>query len=175
MDNKQPITIQRGTFVCNIYDVGNLIRLPLANVRKLWKIMFSAQDENRETIQIIKDWLPMFIAECAERIPQEEAELAAAKADAARAHSENAIMGDDYWRKKVIAQMRELKAAKARKESEEITLKIIETVEASRQRRDAPKRADQIVHMAQRRVKAAKADYVKAQKLQAIFNEFITK
>lgn len=175
MDNKQPITIQRGTFVCNIYDVGNLMRLPLANVRKLWKIMFSAQDENRETIRIIKEWLPTFIAECAERIPQEEAELAAAKADAARAHSENAIMGDDYWRKKVIAQMRELKAAKARKESEEITLKIIETVEASRQRRDAPKRADQIVHMAQGRVKAAKADYVKAQKLQAIFNEFITK
>lgn len=175
MPTMQPITIRRGSFVCNIYDIGNLMWLPLANVRKLWKIMFSAEYENRETIQIIKDWLPLFIAECAERIPQEEAELAAAKADAARAHSENAIMGDDYWRKKVIAQMRELKAAKARKESEEITLKIIETVEASRQRRDAPKRADQIVHMAQGRVKAAKADYVKAQKLQAIFNAFTTK
>lgn len=175
MDNKQPITIQRGAFVCNIYNVGNLMRLPLANVRKLWKSMFSAEDENRETIQTIKGWLPAFVAECAGHIPQAEAELATAEADAVRAHSESAIMGDDYWRKKVIAQMRELKAAKARKESEEITLKIIETVEASRQRRDAPKQADRIVQMAQGRVKAAKADYVKAQKLQAIFNEFTTK
>lgn len=175
MDHKQPITIRRGTFVCNIYDVDNLMRLPPANVRKLWKIMFSAADENRETIQLVKDWVPAFVAECADRIPQEEAALATAKADAARAHSESAVMGDDYWRKKVTAQMRELKAAKARKESEEITLKIIETVEASRQRRDAPKKADQIVRMTQERVKAAKANYVKAQKLQTIFNEFTTK
>lgn len=174
MDNKQPITIKRGTFVCDIYDVGNLMRLPLANVRKLWKIMFSAADENRDTIQTIKDWLPVFVAECADRIHQEEAALATAKADAARAHSESAIMGDDYWANKVKAQMRELKAAKARKESEEITPRIIETVEASRQRRDAPKKADQIVRMTQERVKAAKANYVKAQKLQTIFNEFTT-
>ena len=171
MDIKQPITIKRSTFVCNIYDVGNLMRLPLANVRKLWKIMFSAADENREAIQIIKDWLPVFVSECEDRITQAKAKLAAAKADAAKAHSENAVMGDDYWRKKVTAQMRELKAAKARKESEEITLKIIEAVEASRQRRDAPKKADQIVRMTQERVKVAKTNYVKAQKLQTIFNE----
>lgn len=40
MDNKQPIKIQRGTFVCDIYDVGNLMQLPLTSIRKLWKIMF---------------------------------------------------------------------------------------------------------------------------------------
>lgn len=85
MPHKQPITIQRGSFVCTIYDVGNLMGLPLANVRKLWKIMFSAEDENRETIQTIRSWLPVFAAECAERITQAEAELAAARTTAAKA------------------------------------------------------------------------------------------
>lgn len=127
MDNKQPIKIQRGTFVCDIYDVGNLMQLPLTSIRKLWKIMFSAEDENRETIQIIKDWLPLLTAECAERIPQAEVDLATAKADAVWAHSESAL-----------AQRDALKAA-------------------------------------QKRVTAAKAAHVKAQKLQAIFNEFTTK
>lgn len=80
MSTMQPITIQRGSFVCNIYDVGNLMRLPLANVRKLWKIMFTAEDENRETIQTIHDWLPRNI-ESTKRTAQERKELfeAAAK------------------------------------------------------------------------------------------------
>lgn len=59
MPTMQPITIRRGSFVCNIYDIGNLMRLPLANVRKLWRIMFSAEDENRETIEMIRGWLPV--------------------------------------------------------------------------------------------------------------------
>ncbi len=58
MSRKQPITIKRGTFVCTLYDVGNLMELPLANLRKLWKLMFSEAWENRETIQMIRDWLP---------------------------------------------------------------------------------------------------------------------
>ena len=74
MPTMQPITIQRGSFVCNIYDVGNLMRLPLANVRKLWKIMFSAEDENRETIQTIRGWLPRN-AEIAKQSAQEKQEL----------------------------------------------------------------------------------------------------
>lgn len=74
MDNMQPITIRRGTFVCNIYDVGNLMRLPLGSVRKLWKIMFSAEDGNRETIQTIKDWLPRNI-ESTKQDAQEKQEL----------------------------------------------------------------------------------------------------
>ena len=95
MATMQPITIRRGSFVCNVYDVGNLMRLPLANVRKLWKIMFSAEDENRETIQTIKDWLPVFVAECADHIPQAEAELAARKVIAAQKHSESAVAQRD--------------------------------------------------------------------------------
>lgn len=74
MSAMQPITIRRGSFVCNIYDVGNLMRLPLANVRKLWKIMFSAEDENRETIQTIRDWLPVNV-ENTKQAAQEKQEL----------------------------------------------------------------------------------------------------
>jgi hypothetical protein len=61
MSRKRPITIKRGTFVCTLYDVGNLMELPLANLRKLWKLMFSEAWENRETIQMIRDWLPVNI------------------------------------------------------------------------------------------------------------------
>lgn len=171
MPTMQPITIQRGSFVCNIYDVGNLMRLPLANVRKLWKIMFSAEDENRETIQTIRDWLPAFTAECAERIPQAEVELAAAKATAARKHSESAAMGDGYWSKRVTA----LKAALKRAANKDNEANLTRALESAIVQRDAPKLADQAVRAAQGRVTAAKAAHVKAQKLQTIFNEFTTK
>lgn len=67
MSDQQPITIQRGSFVCTLYDVGNLMGLPLANVRKLWKIMFSAEDENRETIQVIHSWLPANVTQTKEQ------------------------------------------------------------------------------------------------------------
>lgn len=74
MPTMQPITIRRGSFVCNIYDIGNLMRLPLANVRKLWKIMFSAEYENRETIEMIRDWLPRNV-ENTKQSAQEKQEL----------------------------------------------------------------------------------------------------
>ena len=171
MADMQPITIRRGTFVCNIYDVGNLMRLPLANVRKLWKIMFSAQYENEETIQLIKDWLPTFIAECADRIPQAEAELAAAKVTAARKHSESAVMGEGYWSKRV----NRLKAALKRTTSKDNEAQLTHELENAITQRDAPKLADRAARVAQERVTAAKAAYIKAQKLQTIFNELNTK
>ena len=171
MPTMQPITIQRGSFVCNIYDVGNLMRLPLANVRKLWKIMFSAEDENRETIQTIRDWLPAFISECADRIPQTETELAALKATAAQKHSENAAMGDGYWSKRVTR----LNAALKRAANEDNEANLTRALESAVAQRDAPKLADQAVRAAQGRVTAAKAAHAKAQELQTIFNEFTTK
>lgn len=58
MSDKQPIIIQRGSFVCTIYDIGNLMELPLANLRKIWKIMLSAPIENEATIEQIRTWLP---------------------------------------------------------------------------------------------------------------------
>ncbi len=171
MATMQPITIRRGTFVCNIYDVGNFMRLPLTNVRKLWKIMFSAEDENRETIQTIKDWLPAFVAECADRIAQAEAELAAGKAIAAQKHSESAVMGDGYWSKRVTS----LKAALKRAANKNNEANLTRALESAISQRDAPKLADRAVRVAQRHVAAAKAAHVKAQKLQTIFNEFTKK
>lgn len=170
MNDKQPITIQRGTFVCNIYDVGNLMRLPLANVRKLWKIMFSAEDENRETIQTIRDWLPVFVTECAERITAAEAELATAKATAARKHSESAVMGDGYWSKQVTS----LKAALKRASNKGNEANLTRALENAIAQRDAPKLADQAVRAVQGRISVAKAAHVKAQKLQTSFNDFTT-
>lgn len=70
--NKRPITIRRGSFVCTLYDVGNFTELPLANVRKLWKIMFSADDENLETIEVIRAWLPTAITDAENLVTQKQ-------------------------------------------------------------------------------------------------------
>jgi len=67
MSDKQPIIIKRGTFVCTIYDVGSLMELPLANVRKLWKIMLDAAWENEETISTIRAWLTAAIDQTKEQ------------------------------------------------------------------------------------------------------------
>lgn len=68
MPDKQPITIQRGSFTCTIYEIGKLMELPLANLRKLWKIMFSAPWENTETIDTIRAWLPTNTADAEKNI-----------------------------------------------------------------------------------------------------------
>lgn len=75
MPDKQPITIQRGSFVCTIYDVENLMALPLANIRKLWKIMFSADYENENTLQTIRDWLPSTVESAKTTAHDEQARL----------------------------------------------------------------------------------------------------
>jgi hypothetical protein len=75
MSDKQPIIIRRGTFVCTLYDVGNLMELPLANLRKLWKIMFDAADENTDTIAAIRDWLPANLTETGKQLRAEQCSL----------------------------------------------------------------------------------------------------
>lgn len=166
MADKQPIVIQRGSFVCTIYDVENLMALPLANVRKLWKIMFSAEQENRDTIKTIREWLPSLVKDCEGHIQQAKAELKEAKITAANRHSEHARMGDGYWSKRVAA----LKAALKKKNADvENLTRMLESATALR---DAPKLADRAVKEAQSGLASAKAFAEKAQKLQTIFNDF---
>lgn len=93
MSHKQPITIQRGSFVCTIYDVGNLMELPLANIRKLWKIMFSADYENRETIQMIRDWLPVNVESLKKHAQELQGSLQQAVQDAERLRREVEVFG----------------------------------------------------------------------------------
>lgn len=79
MPDKQPITIQRGSFVCTLFDINNLMELPLANLRKLWKIMFSAASENAESIHTITAWLPLNVlnTECRVTAAQDTLQQAA--------------------------------------------------------------------------------------------------
>jgi hypothetical protein len=48
------------------------MELPLTNTRKLWKIMFDAEDENRETINAIRDWMPRNISAAETAVTQEQ-------------------------------------------------------------------------------------------------------
>lgn len=56
----QPLTITRGTFKAHLYDVGGFMELPLANTRKLWKLMLEDEDtyKNEDAINTIREWLP---------------------------------------------------------------------------------------------------------------------
>jgi hypothetical protein len=169
--DKRPIAIKRDRFVATIYDVGNLMDFPMTNLRKLWAIMFDAPVDNEQTIAVIRDWLPAFVKECEDAIPRAEAELADAKATAARKHSEDFRMGDGYWRKQVDGLKRALKAARTNERKEELT-RALETATAHR---DAPKIADKAVKAIQSGLNAAKARHEKADKLHTIFTDMAAK
>lgn len=70
---KTPVVIKHGTFQATIYDVPSFVDYPLANLRKLWKIMFDAAWENEEAIETIKTWLPGAIEETEAAIQEEQA------------------------------------------------------------------------------------------------------
>lgn len=137
MSNKQPITIRRGTFVCTLYDIGNLMELPLANLRKLWKIMFSEAWENEETIQMTRDWLPVNVEWRKERLTSREGLLVCER--------ENT-------------------------ENERRTVAMFGSV-ATKEQKAALATAKKRLTAAEKAVRNAKADHLKAQKLQTIFNE----
>lgn len=54
----QSLIIKNGKFTARLYEVSSLLVLPLANIRKLWKLMFDEAWSNAETIATIEDWLP---------------------------------------------------------------------------------------------------------------------
>ncbi len=114
MSNKQPITIQRGTFVCTLYDIGNLMELPLANLRKLWKIMFSAAYENEETIHKTRDWLPVNIDGAKRRTQERQAAFQQAAQETERLRRTVATFGSVATKEQKAAlatAQRQLKAA----------------------------------------------------------------
>ncbi len=62
-----PIVIKWRAFNVRIYDVNSLLKLPLANVRKLWRLMFDAIPDNEMTIGTIREWLPEAVASTKEQ------------------------------------------------------------------------------------------------------------
>lgn len=110
----QPITIQCDTFVCTIYDIGILMRMPLASIRKMWKIMFSAEDENSETIQTIRDWLPVNVENTARRTRELQAALRQSAQETECLRCEVAVFGSIATKEQKAAHataQRQLKAA----------------------------------------------------------------
>lgn len=169
--SKKPFVIVQGSFNLQLYDINSLLDFPLTNVRKMWKIMFSAAWENEQTIQQVRDWLPVAVAERKERIPLAEAELQQAKAAAAKKHSEAAVMGDGYWADQIKKLKRQQKAVAKGALSTIIASEIDRRLDAAIAQRDAPKIADHVVKEMQTRLKGANADYEKAVKLQALFTD----
>lgn len=82
MSDNQPITIRSGPFTCTIYQIGKLLELPLKNIRKLCKIIFSAVWENEETIGVIRVWLPAYLADTGNLIDVNEDNVKQAASEA---------------------------------------------------------------------------------------------
>lgn len=103
MTDKKPIVIQRGSFVCTLDDVEHWMALPLANIRKLWKIMFLAEGENVVTIQIIRDWFPQILARTEGAIPGAQAHYKEAQLDAEALHHTLAAFGSAAGKEQKLA------------------------------------------------------------------------
>lgn len=171
----EPFDVVQGSFHAQLYDINSLLDLPLANVRKLWKIMLSAAWENEKSIEQVRSWLPRAAENAAEDIQLAENALKDAKTAAAARHSENAAMGDGYWQKTVTDLKRMLKNAKAKKAPTSVIDNITRNLDSAIQHRDAPRLADRAVKDAQRRLTNCKARQEKVQKLQAIFDDMAAK
>ncbi len=100
---EQPITIRYGTFVCTLYDISNLMELPLANVRKLWKAMLSADYQNRDIIQQIRDWLPANVENLEKRAQYLQGTLQHAEQETERLRREVAVFGSAATKKQKAA------------------------------------------------------------------------
>ena len=115
----QPITIKQGSFEAQLYDVDNLMELPLANLRKLWKIMLDTEDENREAIAAIREWLPSNITNAHAAIHTAQDRYKQAARDAETIRREVAAFGSMVTKE----QKAMLKAANSRLKSTEQRLK----------------------------------------------------
>ena len=166
---KQSIVIKRGTFEGTLYDINSLVDLPLANMRKLWKIMFDAAWENELTISLIRDWLPEKITDTKTRIQQFEDELARAKADAESKRRAVASWGSELDNR-IKQAKKQLQYAKKSKKADRIELAtgILTTVSQPKTEHD---QAVKTVKRTESAITTAKAQLEKSEKLQTIFNE----
>lgn len=144
----EPFDVVQGSFHAQLYDINSLLDLPLANVRKLWKIMLSAAWENEKSIEQVRGWLPRAAENAAEDIRLAENALKDAKTAAAARH---------------------------RRASASVIDNITRNLDSAIQHRDAPRLADRAVKDAQRRLTNCKARREKVQKLQAIFDDMAAK
>ena len=83
----EPFDVVQGSFHAQLYDINSLLDLPLANVRKLWKIMLSAARENEKSIDQVRGWLPRAAENAAADIRLAENALKDAKTAAAARHA----------------------------------------------------------------------------------------
>lgn len=83
----EPFDVVQGSFHAQLYDINSLLDLPLANVRKLWKIMLSAAWENEKSIDQVRGWLPRAAENAAADIRLAENALKDAKTAAAARHA----------------------------------------------------------------------------------------
>jgi hypothetical protein len=140
---KQPVIIRKDRCVITIYDVANFLWQGV-DVRGLWKLMFSAPQDNEYSITLIRDWLPTAIRETEAIIPACREELA-------------------RTRRVVFTADIRLTALRQRKKAGQKTTETVKQLKS--ELADAKRNA----RSAERRLKMAIADHDRAISLQELF------
>lgn len=189
----EPLTIRSGAFSCTLYDIDNLTLLPLANIRKLWGIMFSAQWENEQSVLETRQCLSKAIALAKERISHDEAELIATRATAEVKRREIVVMGGDP--SAIDSRIKSLKAALKKAESysawvdkkakppteakkaamETEAANMVAHAERALETAINQRNAFSAVKVAEHLLKVDKSEYERIVKLQNIFKEMAEK
>lgn len=164
-----PVTIRRGAFKSTLYDIDSFIDLPLTNLRKLWKIMFTTYYENGATILQVLDWLPTKAAETKNHIQALESELADAKTDAENKRRAAASWGGELD-SRITQAKRQLQNAKRRKDTARIKVATDILAKVSRPKTEYEEEVKN-VRLLENMIKTAKVRLNKTEKLQSIFNE----
>ena len=169
----QHLIIKNGKFVARIYLAFAFIDLPLANVRKLWKLMFDEAWNNEETIAVIRDWLPKITDEAKAKIPRLEAELITAQQDAETQRRIVTALGTSLDTK-IEQAKRQLRSAKRKGQPETVAraqVFLYDAMKPKTERLQAVKNAKRI----ENEIKTANQNQSRLEKMQIIFNEMSKK
>lgn len=162
----QSLIIKNGKFTARLYAVSSLLVLPLANIRKLWKLMFDEAWSNAETIATIEDWLPMALSEEISRKQYLEGEAITARLDAEVKRQYVAALGSSL---DISIKQAKQRLQQAKRPADKLSAR------AALCNAMLPKteyhQATQTVKALEAEIKKAKRNQDRLEKLQAIFNE----
>jgi hypothetical protein len=145
---KRLVIIRKDRFRLEIYDVVSFL-LPHVYAQDIWKLMFSAPEENEAAIDTIRRWLPEAGYETKTAAVELEERLKVERLDVRVAESRIAAFGGAAYGKAQKEQLKQLKTALAD--------------------------AKRTVRETERRLRKTNVNHARAVKLQEVFNKMAEK
>ena len=121
------IVIRNNNFKCRLYDIDTFMDMPLANTRKLLRLMFGEIWSNEESIETLRAWLLNKCAGTGALVIVRESDLAHATELAETTRSAVAVFGS-------VATKDLIKALKAAKRNMRIAKNLLITAERTHEK-----------------------------------------